>query len=248
MQSGNNVDLSIVTITYNERENIRLLLEDINEIFSKEKIKGEIIIVDDCSPDGTADEIKKLAKKYSTIKLIVRKGKLGIASAYRDGIDAAKGNIIMPLDADFSHPPFRIPALYKAASGGNIAFGSRYIGEKIFETDFPHYVGTTLINKWTKLILKTGLNDNTNGFWAAPSEMLRKIRTYTGEKGIDPFNYVLSGIAIAGAAKRLGLPVVEVETAYKRRRYGETKIPFFSGLKIVLGDMWLVLKLRRMLK
>lgn len=248
MRPENDFDLSIVTVTYNERENIALLIRELNEIFSKSKIHAEIIVVDDSSPDGTAEEVRKLAKKYKTTRLILRNGKLGIASAYRDGINSARGRIIIPMDADFNHPPSRVAEFYRVASSGKIAFGSRYIGKRVFETDFAHFIGTTVINKWVSLLLQTGIKDNTNGFFAVPANLLGKIRSYSNKKGIDPFDTVLSGIVISACAKKLKIPVVELEAPYEKRRFGKSKIPFLSGLKIVLGNMMFTLKLRSKLR
>ena len=244
MAADNNLDLSVVTIVYNERGNICRLIEHLFNIFKKHNLKGEVVIVDDSSPDGTAHHVRKMMRFYKTINLIVRPVKSGIASAYRDGINAVKGDIIIAMDADFSHPPSKVFDLYEAAKLNKVAFGSRYTGRKIFETDLIHYIGTAILNLYIGLVLKTGIRDNTNGYFAVKSSILKKLREYTHRHNIDPFDRVLWGITIAAAAKKLGIPAIEIEAPYRKRDYGETKIPFYDGLKIVLSDMLFAIKLK----
>ncbi len=248
MRAADKFDLSVVTVTYNELGNIKLLIRILFDFFKKKRINGEVIIVDDNSPDGTAKEVKRLSKKYKSINLIVRPTKLGIASAYRDGINSAKGRIIVAMDADFSHPPSKIPDLYKAADNNMIAFGSRYIGKKIFETDFAHYIGTTILNKYINYVLKSGIADNTNGFFAIKSKQLRKIRAYTNRFGIDPFANILWGITVGAAAKKLGMTVIEIETPYKQRNYGRSKISPIEGINIVMDNIIFSTRLKKLFK
>ncbi len=241
-------DLSIVTITYNEREGISEFFEVINDIFQKNKIAGEIIVVDDNSPDGTAQVVMGLKKKFPQTVLLQRPRKMGVGSAYRDGINIARGKVIIPLDADLSHTPQVIPELYRIAQEGKIGWGSRYLGGTPFETDFPHKVGTFLLNRWVRLVLQTGVRDNSMGYFAMKKELLRQILDYGKEKNLDPFEHILYGITIAALAKQLKLPIVEVKTYYHRRKHGETKIPFWHGLKTVLGDMGYAFTIRYRLR
>ena len=120
--------LSLIIPTYNEKENIHLLTDRLFTLFKKNKIKAEIIVVDDNSPDGTSELVRELMKKYSNLKLIKRKGKLGLSSAVLDGFKRAKGDILGVMDADLSHPPEAIPRMYKAIN--------TIIPEKGFPPDF----------------------------------------------------------------------------------------------------------------
>lgn len=245
---NNAPDLSVVTITYNEREGIPEFIEVINDIFQKNNIKGEIIVVDDNSPDGTAQVVMELKKRYPHTTLLQRPTKMGVGSAYRDGINIATGKIIIPLDADLSHTPDVIPELYQIANEGKIGWGSRYLGDTPFETDFPHKVGTFLLNRWVRLVLQTGVRDNSMGYFAMKKELLQQILNYGKEKDLDPFKHILYGITIAALAKKLKIPIVEVKTYYHRRKHGETKIPFWHGLKTVVGDMVYAFTIRRRLR
>jgi dolichol-phosphate mannosyltransferase len=241
-------ELSIVTVTYNERENISQLIKVLNNEFEKNNINGEVIVVDDSSPDGTWEEVLLQKERFPNTTLIKRAGKLGIASAYRDGINAATGKIIIPMDADFSHPPLKVADLYRAACSGSLVLGSRYQGKTEFQTDLAHLFGTTMLNAWIRLVLKTKASDHSNGFLAIPREVLIKVRDFSGQRGFDPFDYVLYGIVLTATARRLDIPVVEVKAPYERRKFGETKINFMEGVKLVLGNMKLAWNLRNRLK
>ncbi len=241
-------DLSIVTITYNERENIRLFITTVNRIMNVAKINGEIIVVDDSSPDGTSDVVLEMKKLFPNTILIKRPGKMGIGSAYLRGFQEAQGNIVAFLDADLSHAPEVLPELYGLATKGNVVFGSRYLGNTKFETDFSHKMGTYMLNRWTRFWLKTGMNDHTNGYAVMQKELLNKILTYGAPKNLRPFDHILYGITIAAIAKKLSIPCIERKATYNKRKHGETKIPFLWGLRVVFGDMVYVLKVRSKLR
>ncbi len=127
--------LSLVIPTYNEKNNIPTLLEKLFAIFREDGIKAEVIIVDDNSPDGTADVVESMKKKYEGLKLLRRSGKLGLSSAVLDGFAMAKGDILAVMDADMSHPPEAIAKMYKAINTiipkenktPDFVIGSRYI-------------------------------------------------------------------------------------------------------------------------
>lgn len=240
--------LSVVTVTYNERENIRLFIETVNRIFQDNQLTGEIIVVDDNSPDGTSEVVLELQQKYPRTQLIKRPGKMGIGSAYQEGANAAKGKSILLLDADLSHPPEVIPEMYTQTKENKIAWGSRYLGDTKFDTDIPHRIGTFVLNKWVSFWLGTNMKDHTNGYVALPKPVLAQIIKYGQEKNLHPFDHILYGITISAIAKKLGITNQEVKAPYNKRIHGETKIPFWWGIKVVLGDMLYTLRVRRRLQ
>jgi dolichol-phosphate mannosyltransferase len=105
--------LSLVIPTYNEKENIQKLIKKIQEEFKENKINGEIIIVDDNSPDGTGKILEDLKKKQKNLKVIHRSGKLGLSSAVLEGWKIADGEVLGVMDADLSHPPEKIKELFE---------------------------------------------------------------------------------------------------------------------------------------
>jgi len=238
------IELSVVTVTYNERENIKLFIDEINKVFEENKIIGEVVVVDDSSPDGTSQMVEELKKKYPNTRLITRPGKMGIGSAYKKGVENASGEVVALLDADLSHPPATLFQMYQLAKSGSIVFGSRYLGETKFETDLPHRIGTRLLNGWVSFMLGTGMRDHTNGYVCVQRSVLERVFEESAAHGVAPFDHILYGITIAGVARKLGIPIVEIKAPYNKRVHGETKIPFWWGLKVVFGDMVYALRLR----
>ncbi|MEM4061379.1 MAG: polyprenol monophosphomannose synthase [Desulfurococcaceae archaeon] len=118
------MEVSIVVPTYNERENVPRLIELIDE-----KLRGlfsyEVVVVDDNSPDGTAEVAEKLSEKYP-VRVLKRPGKLGVTSAIYDGMRASHGRIIVVMDADLQHPPEVIPRLIERSRTCDIVVASRY--------------------------------------------------------------------------------------------------------------------------
>src|SRR5688572_30066508 len=108
----------IIVPTYNERENIAKLVPVLDEVFSKIKHWDlHILIVDDSSPDGTADEVRQLKKKYKNLHLLLNPKKLGLGRAYLAGMNEAfyklDADVVFEFDADFSHDPNKIPEFIK---------------------------------------------------------------------------------------------------------------------------------------
>jgi len=115
--------LSILVPTYNEKENVPLLIEQVDAV-----LKGsdyEIFFVDDNSRDGTAEAIEGLSSKYP-VRVMVRKDKRGLASAVVDGIKQSDSEYVIVMDADLQHPPAILPAMFKALQNNDFVMGSRY--------------------------------------------------------------------------------------------------------------------------
>jgi dolichol-phosphate mannosyltransferase len=125
------MDLSIIIPTYNEKENIQNLLERIYNEFKKNNIHGEVIVVDDGSPDGTGEIVENLKKNYKTLQCIHRQNKLGLSSAVLKGFSVSKSEILGVMDSDLSHPPEKINLMYQTIKKDNfdLVIGSRYIKE-----------------------------------------------------------------------------------------------------------------------
>ncbi len=121
------VEVSVIVPTYNERDNIARLIPLVHETLTCSGIKYELVVVDDNSPDGTAEVARELSKKYP-VSVLVRPKKLGLASAIIDGLRIARGDIIVVMDADLQHPPETIPRLVeKIREGFDIVIASRYV-------------------------------------------------------------------------------------------------------------------------
>ena len=118
--------LSVIVPTYNERDNIVELIERIEATLKD--IKFEVIVVDDGSPDGTADVAKELNEIYGNVKVHVRSGKMGLASAIMEGIGLSSSEIVAVIDADLQHPPETLREMYnRLMEGYDLVVASRYI-------------------------------------------------------------------------------------------------------------------------
>merc|ERR1712000_105893 len=124
---------SVILPTYNERQNLPILIQMLHDVFTKEKLDWEAIIVDDASPDGTLERAKQLQKAFGSSHIVLkpRAGKLGLGTAYVHGLQFATGNFVIIMDADFSHHPKFIPQMVARQKAGNfdIVTGTRYAGD-----------------------------------------------------------------------------------------------------------------------
>ena len=119
--------LSVVLPTYNESGNIEILIPKIEETLTKYKVTGEIIVVDDDSPDGTAEVARKLNAGYGNVVVEVRKGARGIAGAWMRGYALAKGKYVATMDADLCHSPEDLMRMYAKFPEFDFVIGSRHM-------------------------------------------------------------------------------------------------------------------------
>jgi len=156
----------VIIPTYKEKENIEKM---IRKVFSLDRI-FELLIIDDNSPDGTAEIIKKLQIEFpNVLHLIQRAGKLGLGTAYITGFKWAienSYNYIFEMDADFSHNPEDLPKLYKAcADGADMAIGSRYCnGVSVINWPIGRVVMSYFASKYVRSVLGMNIFDTTAGF------------------------------------------------------------------------------------
>lgn len=122
------LDLSIIVPTYNESQSLEDLFRAIDAVMRQTPYKYEVVIVDDNSPDGTADRARQLAQDFP-VQVLQRPGKLGLSSAVVDGWKIAKGELLAVTDADLSHDPAVFPSMIASIreGGADVAVGSRYI-------------------------------------------------------------------------------------------------------------------------
>lgn len=220
-QRDENNQISIIIPTYNESENIIKILRSIGEIIPK-NIITQAIVVDDNSPDGTGklveDYLKNLKKMANyTIEIIHRKAKDGLGSAILRGIQQAKGDTIVVMDSDFSHPPQIIPKLIESIKKYqcDIAIASRYIkGGKIQGWSIKR----KLISKFATLIAKKGLGINTkdpmSGFFAFKRNIIKGLN-------IDAIGYK---ILLEILVKTKGVSIKEIPYTFQDRKLGSSKL------------------------
>ena len=198
---------SIVIPTYDERENLELLLPRLAQVMAAAGLPFEIVIADDKSPDGTADAAEALAAKLGLrARILRREGPRGLSPAVIDGFAAATGEIVGVMDADLSHPPEIVPALVRAIAdgGAELAIGSRYVaGGGVKDWPWRRRVMSRLGCLLARPV--TRVRDATSGFF-----FFRRA--------------VIAGVPIDAKGFKIGLEIF-VKGRYATRR----EVPFVFG-------------------
>jgi len=206
--------LSIIIPTYNEKDNLPKLMENIFGILKEAAIEAEMVIVDDNSPDGTGELAEELAKKYP-VKVLHREGKLGLSSAVLAGFSRASGEILMVTDADGSHDYRLIPQIVKAIDqdGYELVVASRYMpGGGVTEWPFKRKLiswGATTLGR-----LFTPIKDCVSGFFAFKREIISGVN-------INPIGYKV-GLEIFAKGKYK--KYLEIPYIFNDRQIGESKL------------------------
>ncbi len=215
--------ISIILPTYNERDNLEILVKKILKVLNRENIKGSIIIIDDNSPDGTGKIAQKLSIAYSNkIIYISRKSKQGLGSAYIVGFKKALSlgsKYIFEMDADLSHSPDDIPKFLKTIKKYDLVLGSRYINNgKIKNWN----LNRKLISKggtiYAKTILNLPINDLTSGFKCFRRKVLEKIDL----NNIQSDGYAFQ-IELTYKVAQYGFKIKEIPITFHERKRGISK-------------------------
>ncbi len=231
-------DCLIIIPTYKEKDNIGRM---IRKIFSLPK-GFHILVVDDNSPDGTAQLVRQLQKEYpEQLFLEVRQGKLGLGTAYIHGFKWAlqrNYQYVFEMDADFSHDPEDLPRLYKACAedGNDLAIGSRYIdGVNVVNWPMGRVLMSYFASIYVRMITGMSIRDTTAGFKCYKREVLEAI-----DLDDVKFTGYAFQIEMKFTAWKMGFKIAEVSIVFTDRTEGESKMS--SG--IFKEAVWGVIKLR----
>ena len=233
----------VIIPTYNEIENIRAI---IRAVTSLEK-PLDVLIIDDGSPDGTADAVKELMQTelQGSLHLIERKGKLGLGTAYICGfkwVIEHGYDYIFEMDADFSHNPNDLPRLYAAChdEGFDVAVGSRYItGVNVVNWPIGRVLMSYYASAYVRTILGISLRDTTAGFVCYRREVLETI-------DLDKIRFkgYAFQIEMKYSAIRLGFKIKEVPVIFVNRELGTSKMSggifseaLFGVIRLRLGNI-----------
>jgi dolichol-phosphate mannosyltransferase len=225
----------IIIPTYNEIENIERIIREIRKIQSS----IHILVVDDNSPDGTGQKIKKLKKSLENLFLIQREGKLGLGTAYVAGFRFAIKNgykYIFEMDADSSHDPNEIPNFLSAIGEADLVIGSRYIrGVNVVNWPLRRLILSYAANRYTRIITGMPVCDATSGFKCFKREVLEAINLDKIRSGGYSFQ-----IEMNFKAWRKGFQLKEIPIIFIDRAIGKSKM----SKKIVREAAWMVWKLK----
>ena len=233
-------DSLIIIPTYNEKENIEKI---IRKIFSLEK-SFHILIVDDGSPDGTANVVKNLQSEYfAKLHILERAEKLGLGTAYIHGFKWALEKdyqFIFEMDADFSHDPNDLIRLYNAnvLEGGDVSIGSRYVkGVNIVNWPMMRLLMSFFASKYVKIITGMPIHDSTAGFKCYKRAVLETIN-------FDKIRFVGYAFQIEMKFKswKYGFNLVEVPVIFTDRTEGTSKMSGGIFFEAVFGVIQMKVK------
>jgi dolichol-phosphate mannosyltransferase len=209
----------VVLPTYNERENLPLIVPALLEI---ERLR--ILVVDDQSPDGTGELADQLAAvSAGRVSVLHRQGPRGLGRSYLDGMRHAlktDADVICQMDADLSHQPAELPRLLRASREADLVIGSRYVeGGRIFNWPLPRAVLSKCANRYIRTVAGLYVNDCTGGFRCWRRETLARL----------PFHRVSSDgyafiVELLWETVQAGCRVAEVPITFVERRHGASKL------------------------
>jgi glycosyltransferase involved in cell wall biosynthesis len=219
------VKLSIIIPCYNERQTIR---EVVRAVLASPVKDREVIIVDDCSKDGTIDilraEIAPLVDRV--IYHEINKGK---GAALRSGFAAASGDVVIVQDADLEYDPQDYPLILEPFLAGkaDVVFGSRFMGGRPHRVHFFwHYAGNRFLTLLSNMFTNLNLTDMETGYKAFRREVIQSITLEEDRFGIEP--------EITAKVAGMGLPIYEVGISYYGRSYAEgKKIGWRDGVRAI---------------
>jgi dolichol-phosphate mannosyltransferase len=226
---------SIILPTYNERDNIVELVQTIHHHLEKQTFNYEIVVVDDNSPDGTADVVRATFGNDQRVKLHVRTHERGLASALRYGAEHSCGEVLVFMDTDFNHDPAMIPQLIKFLEYYDVVIGSRFVMRGGME-DSTRYLFSFIYNLGLRFLFGTRVWDNLSGFFAI-------YRSRLFELDLDRIFYGYGDyfIRLLMVGWRRGWCMLEVPVFYRLRQHGHSKTQFLN----IFGRYTLaILKLR----
>lgn len=224
------MDITLVVPTYNESQNLPMLLERVFRAFRDARLDGRVIVVDDNSPDGTWKAAEELRAKYAGLEVLRRLDKRGLSSAVLDGFSMSKSAILGVMDADLSHPPEKIPELVEPILKGeaDIVIGSRYIerggtGDWALRRKISSKAATLAV------LGLTDVKDPMSGFFFLKREVIENV-------ALSPKGFKIAlEILVRGKYRK----VTEVPIIFQDRIYGDTKL---SG-GVILDYLYHIVKL-----
>jgi glycosyltransferase involved in cell wall biosynthesis len=221
--------LSVVMPVFNERTTIDEIIARVLAV----PLRVELIVVDDCSSDGTRDRLAYLQQQYG-FTLLLQERNQGKGAALRRGFQAVTGDIVVIQDADLEYSPEEFPQLVELIADGraDVVYGSRFLGRhRVFM--FTHYVGNRLLTLVTNVLYNTMLTDMETCYKVMRREVIESMNLQSNGFGIEP--------EMTAKIFKRGYRVYEVPITYDGRSYDEGKK---IGWKDGVVALWVLLKQR----
>jgi glycosyltransferase involved in cell wall biosynthesis len=224
--------LGVVIPVYNEEKTLHLIVD---KVLARPEV-GELVIVNDCSTDGTWDTMQKLAALDSRIRIFTHQINQGKGAALRTGFEQVKSDIIIIQDADLEYDPDEYPKLLMPILTGraDVVFGSRFLGSGMHRVlYFWHSVGNQFLTLMSNMFTNLNLTDMETCYKVFRREILQKITIQENRFGFEP--------EITAKVAKLRVPIYEVSISYYGRTYEEgKKIGWKDGVRAI----WCILKYR----
>jgi dolichol-phosphate mannosyltransferase len=232
----------LILPTYNEAENVEAVVRAALERLASADIAHTILVVDDDSPDGTGQIADGLAEEIAEVRVLHRPGKQGLGRAYLDGFGIALehgADLVMEMDADFSHDPADLPRLIAAAGAADLVLGSRYVpGGGVANWGLIRRALSWGGCAYARVLLGVPVRDLTGGFKCFHRRVLEALDL--DQVHADGYGFQ---IELTYRAVKAGFTVAEVPILFRERRVGQSKMT----ARIALEAVWKVpaLRLRR---
>jgi dolichol-phosphate mannosyltransferase len=225
--------ISIILPTYNERQGIAELVGELLAVVRAKRLDAEILVVDDDSPDGTAAHLDDAFRGEPAVRVHVRRGERGLASAIRRGIEQARGDIVVVMDSDGNHDPALLPLMVRCAEDFDLVIGSRYVVGGGMPYSAFRYWASYAFNILIRMVLGLRIHDNLSGYLAFR-------RTLLGRLDADRIFYGYGDYAIRLLHQlvRGGGRVLEIPTVYGLRKGGDSKTRFFAYFWTYLASVF----------
>lgn len=230
------VDVSIILPTYNEENNAIEVIQTLRKQMVSVSKDYEIIVVDDCSEDGTVNQIREMFQYDSNIEVIVREGcQRGLALSIFDGLQKAQGEYVLVMDSDFNHDPSVAGRMVKFAENFDVVSGSRFTTGGGMQSKLSWW-SSLIFNLCIRVLLSLPTQDNLAGYYCIKRKSLEELDLKTIYKHHGDYFFRLIYFA-----HRKGLSILELPVVYKDLEYGVSKKPIFWTLYIYIRE---ALKLR----
>ena len=222
-QGRSRPSLSVIVPTYKEVENLPLLTERLEKVRQKHHLSLELLIMDDDSQDGTEELVSSMDRDWIT--LVVRKKERGLSRAVLEGLRLARGDVLVVMDADLSHPPEQIPEMLVALEkGADFVMGSRYTAGGLTEASWGLF--RWLNSRVATLCARplTSVKDPMSGFFALPR------KTFESACDLNPIGYKI------GLELMVKCPlhrIEEIPIHFKDRQFGESKLTLTEQKKYI---------------
>ena len=226
--------LSVVIPVYNEEQTIAELVKRVQSVDLGPQVVKELVLVNDCSKDGTGAQIDKLAKEWPNLRALHHEVNKGKGAALRTGFEAATGDMVIVQDADLEYDPNEYPRLISPILDGraDVVFGSRFVGGECHRVLYYwHSLGNKFLTTLSNMFTNLNLTDMEVCYKVFRREILRKISLRENRFGFEP--------EITAKVARLRCRIFEVGVSYSGRTYEEgKKIGWKDGFRAI----WCILK------